>query len=432
MQAFGQNPHNRRFEAVILIPKYAAGFLVCTYVFRFAFGLVLRVAVVIEVNFRGVKLLVAYLDRSERPQAGELVANMGAPHSNVHGIATTRFPSHQLSNGLYVSGHPDQHKDRGATMGVPQMPYTGGDVKKSGELGKMFDIPVDTALSAKLKKSGSFSSSAKPSSCGASSSHSGPLLSNGTTPASVLASGRLKSSGSMKEAYKPGVQVSKSGPLTGATTVSTRQTFNSGPLTRCTKSDCLGKVNETTSQSGSPSNIGGPVSYGSTSTAKGSGPISPTLPATGLITSGLISVGPISTTGAIRKSQSGPVDNVAHYGKPSSGGGNTPAINYLSDEHEYSFGKSFPKVVFWTVIPLFLMGFIAGGFIIAAVHNSVLLIVVAALFMAVVLVLTWNLCWGSRSVTAFLARFPDSELGAAKDGQYVKVTGVRNICALHG
>ncbi|XP_062088249.1 uncharacterized membrane protein At1g16860 [Humulus lupulus] len=54
----------------------------------------------------------------------------------------TRIPSHQLSSGLYVSGRPEQLKERLPTMASRAVPYTGGDIKKSGELGKMFDIPV--------------------------------------------------------------------------------------------------------------------------------------------------------------------------------------------------------------------------------------------------------------------------------------------------
>ncbi|KAL5574777.1 hypothetical protein UlMin_016476 [Ulmus minor] len=54
----------------------------------------------------------------------------------------TRIPSHQLSSGLYVSGRPEQLKERQPTMASRAVPYTGGDIKKSGELGKMFDIPV--------------------------------------------------------------------------------------------------------------------------------------------------------------------------------------------------------------------------------------------------------------------------------------------------
>ncbi|XP_071713889.1 uncharacterized membrane protein At1g16860-like [Rutidosis leptorrhynchoides] len=52
----------------------------------------------------------------------------------------TTIPSHQLSNGLYVSGPPEQLKERQLVSCA--VPYTGGDVKKSGELGKMFNVPI--------------------------------------------------------------------------------------------------------------------------------------------------------------------------------------------------------------------------------------------------------------------------------------------------
>lgn len=52
----------------------------------------------------------------------------------------SRTASHQLKNGLYVSGRPEQVKERQPTMASRAMPYTGGDVKKSGELGKMYGI----------------------------------------------------------------------------------------------------------------------------------------------------------------------------------------------------------------------------------------------------------------------------------------------------
>ncbi|KAI4295155.1 hypothetical protein MLD38_040590 [Melastoma candidum] len=55
----------------------------------------------------------------------------------------SRIQSHQLSNGLLVSGRgPEQPKERLPTMAARAVPYTGGDVKKSGELGKMFDISL--------------------------------------------------------------------------------------------------------------------------------------------------------------------------------------------------------------------------------------------------------------------------------------------------
>jgi len=70
------------------------------------------------------------------------------------------------------------------------------------------------------------------------------------------------------------------------------------------------------------------------------------------------------------------------------------------------------------------MGFIAGGFILGAVHNAILLVVVVVIFGFVAAFLIWNICWGTRGVTGFVSRYPDTDLRTAKDGQYVKVTGV--------
>lgn len=55
---------------------------------------------------------------------------------------SSRTGSHQLSNGLYVSGRPEQLKERPPTMASRAVPYTGGDVKRSGELGKMYGIDL--------------------------------------------------------------------------------------------------------------------------------------------------------------------------------------------------------------------------------------------------------------------------------------------------
>lgn len=75
-------------------------------------------------------------------------------------------------------------------------------------------------------------------------------------------------------------------------------------------------------------------------------------------------------------------------------------------------------------MPLFIIGFVAGGFILGAVQNAILLIVVASLFGAVGMLLTWNSCVGQGAVTGFVASYPDLGLNQAKDGQYVKITGM--------
>lgn len=94
----------------------------------------------------------------------------------------SRIPSHQLSNGLYVSGRPEQLKERQPTIGARAVPYTGGDVKKSGELGKMFDIPVvdhSSTLPPSMKPPTRPSSSSQHSS---GSVRSGPNSGSGPIP----------------------------------------------------------------------------------------------------------------------------------------------------------------------------------------------------------------------------------------------------------
>ncbi|KAK6152195.1 hypothetical protein DH2020_014830 [Rehmannia glutinosa] len=259
----------------------------------------------------------------------------------------SRFPSHQLSNGLYVSGRPEQPKEKTPTMSSVAMPYTGGDIKKSGELGKMFDIPMDGSRS---RKSGPVSNA--PSRTGSfvgAPSNSGQL--NSVSRGSVSAGG-VPGSASLKKT-------------------------NSGPLN---------KHGEPLKKSSGPQGGGTAVSR------QNSGPLPPVLPTTGLITSGPITSGPLNSSG-------------------------------LHDD-EYSFRKSFPKPILWAIILLFVMGFIAGGFILGAVRNPILLVVVVILFAAVATVFTWNTCWGRRAITGFIASYPDAELRTAKDGQFVKVSGV--------
>ncbi|XP_051133733.1 uncharacterized membrane protein At1g16860-like [Andrographis paniculata] len=56
----------------------------------------------------------------------------------------TRTGSHQLSSGLIVSGRPEQQQQQQRQHAVASRAviYTGGDVKKSGELGKMYGIDI--------------------------------------------------------------------------------------------------------------------------------------------------------------------------------------------------------------------------------------------------------------------------------------------------
>ncbi|XP_010531932.1 PREDICTED: uncharacterized membrane protein At1g16860-like [Tarenaya hassleriana] len=287
----------------------------------------------------------------------------------------SRYPSHQLSNGLFVSGRPEQPKERTPTMSSVAMPYTGGDIKKSGELGKMFDMSAD---GTKSRKSGPIPGAPSRSGSFVGVTQSGLNVPNAT--------GRL------------------SGSLGSAGPASMKKT-NSGPL----------------SKHGEPlKKSSGPQSGGVT--RQNSGPI-PVLPATGLITSGPVTSGPLNSSGAPRK-VSGPLDFTGSMKTHMSSVVHNQAVTTLGPEDDFSCMKSFPKPVLWLVVLIFVMGFLAGGFILGAVHNPILLIVVAVLFMVVATLFIWNICLGRRGITDFVSRYPDVDLRTAKNGQYVKVTGV--------
>ncbi|KAL0319535.1 UNVERIFIED_CONTAM: putative membrane protein [Sesamum angustifolium] len=298
----------------------------------------------------------------------------------------SRFPSHQLSNGLYVSGRPEQPKERTPTMSSVAMPYTGGDIKRSGELGKMFDIPLD---GSKSRKSGPITgSTSRSGSFAGAASHSGPINPNAAARSSYSTSGPVSSMG---VAGSASMKKSNSGPLNK----------HGEPIKRSS----------------------GPQSGGVTPVARqNSGPIPPVLPTTGLITSGPITSGPLNSSGAPRK-VSGPLDSSGPIKAHGSSVSNNQAVTTLGQEDEYSFKRNLPKPILWAVILLFVMGFIAGGFILGAVHNAVLLVVVIVLFCIVAALFMWNSCWGRKAVIGYIARYPDSELRTAKNGQYVKVSG---------
>ncbi|KAL3632807.1 hypothetical protein CASFOL_025791 [Castilleja foliolosa] len=276
----------------------------------------------------------------------------------------SRFPSHQLSNGLFVSGRPEQPKEKTPTMSSVAMPYTGGDIKKSGELGKMFVIPVDASKSRK----------------------SGPINPNAAARSSYSTSGPISSMGASGSAS---MKKSSSGPLSK----------HGEPIKR----------------------YSGPQSGGVTH--QNSGSLPPVLPTTGLITSGPISSGPLNSSGVPRK-VSGHLDPSGSIKSHRSSVGNNVGVTKLGQENEYSFKKNLSKPTLWVIFMIFVMCFIVGGFFLGAGHNAILLVVVAVLFGILVALFVWNYCWGRRVVTGHIASYPDSELRTAENGQYVKVTGV--------
>ncbi|KAJ6323294.1 hypothetical protein OIU77_013008 [Salix suchowensis] len=269
-------------------------------------------------------------------------------------------------------------------MSSTAMPYIGGDIKKSGELGKMFDIPTD---GSKSRKSGPITGPpSRTGSFGGAASHSGSVMSNAALRAGYTTSGPLSSGG-----------------LPGSASL---RKSSSGPLN---------KHGEPIKKSSGPQSGG--------VTRQNSGSVPSVLPATGLITSGPVSPGPLNSSGAPKKG-SGPLESTGSMKLHSSSTSHNPAVTTLSQDDDNSLRRNFPKTVLWLVILIFVMGFLAGGFILGSVHNAILLIVVVVLFVIVAALVVWNTCWGRRYIMEFTARYPDTDLRAAKNGQYVKVSGV--------
>ncbi|KAM3369759.1 hypothetical protein ACQJBY_011436 [Aegilops geniculata] len=217
----------------------------------------------------------------------------------------SRFPSHQLSSGLYVSGRPEQPKEKAPTFGSNVMPYTGGDTKKSGELGKMFELHAERS-----RKSGPLGSApSRNPSFGGAASNSGPVSNAG---------GRSNYSGSL----------SSSVPGAGG---SARAKSNSGPLN---------KHGEPVKRSS------GPQSGGVTPMARqNSGPLPPMLPTTGLITSGPVTSGPLNSSGAPRRKVSGSLDPAASMKARATSLAHNQAVTTLTSEGGFSVMGSISKWV---------------------------------------------------------------------------------------
>ncbi|CAM0902641.1 unnamed protein product [Alopecurus aequalis] len=293
----------------------------------------------------------------------------------------SRFPSHQLSNGLYVSGRKEQPKEKAPTIGSNVMPYTRDDMKKSGEFGKMFDLHVE--------KSGPLGNApSRNTSFGGAASSSGPISNAG---------GRPNYSGSL----------SSSVPGAGG---SARAKSNSGPLN---------KHGEPAKRSS------GPQSGGVTPMSRqNSGPLPPMLPTTGLITSGPFTSGPLNSSGAPKGKLSGSLDSAGSMKVRATSFAHNQAVTTITTEGGFSIKGCTSKCVFGLVFGMLLGGLILGVFILVAVHNPILLIVMVGMLGAVAALLSWNILRGRKGVIWFVNRYPDADLRTTKDGEYVKVTGV--------
>lgn len=142
----------------------------------------------------------------------------------------TRVPAHQLSNGLYVSCRPDQQqhpKDKTPTMSSLSIPYTGGDIKDSGDLVKMFDT---TPSKPSRPNSGPINRSTP---------NSGSIAKKPTLSGSGSGSGLKSGSGSGSVVLQPTGLIT-SGPLSGD-----QRVRRSGPIDGKKKKSVLGVSNGT-------------------------------------------------------------------------------------------------------------------------------------------------------------------------------------------
>lgn len=134
----------------------------------------------------------------------------------------SRTGSHQLSNGLIVSGRPEHLKERQPTMGSRAVPYTGGDVKKSGELGKMYGVGFsgggDFPGPPPILKPSSRGSSASQHNSGSvrSGPNSGPVGHKLTNSGSMPKKSSCSSSGQLMTPIQPTGLIT-SGPLSSNT-----------------------------------------------------------------------------------------------------------------------------------------------------------------------------------------------------------------------
>lgn len=144
---------------------------------------------------------------------------------------SVRRTTHQLSSGMIVSGPPEPPKERGPAVGLRAAPYTGGDVRKSGELGKMFDIPPADpgAPSRPVSKShsGPLARSAPSSGSGpVPRKTSGPLAQ--IPPTGLITSGPARSSGGQPEQSPRPARKNKGEAYGGAVTAPEEEAFAFG------------------------------------------------------------------------------------------------------------------------------------------------------------------------------------------------------------
>jgi hypothetical protein len=103
------------------------------------------------------------------------------------------------------------------------------------------------------------------------------------------------------------------------------------------------------------------------------------------------------------------------------------SVNNLSHVKSFSFMKSIPRLILWSIFSLFVILFAIGAFVLEAAKSVVVLVVVGVLLGLVCALLAWNSWWGRQSLLSFVGHHPQSDLRNATDGQMVCITGVREL-----
>ncbi|KAE7999314.1 hypothetical protein FH972_003758 [Carpinus fangiana] len=85
-----------------------------------------------------------------------------------------------------------------------------------------------------------------------------------------------------------------------------------------------------------------------------------------------------------------------------------------------------PPLVFYILIPIFLLGLSVSVLILIAVHNALFFVSLLVLSALVIAFMVWNtLQWKSNgAILFFLRSLPQSDLRMAREGQLVKITGL--------
>ncbi|XP_040995066.1 uncharacterized membrane protein At1g16860-like [Juglans microcarpa x Juglans regia] len=85
-----------------------------------------------------------------------------------------------------------------------------------------------------------------------------------------------------------------------------------------------------------------------------------------------------------------------------------------------------PPLFLYIVIPLFLLGLFVSIFMLIVVHNALFFASFLVLSALVLAFIVWNTHhWKTkRAILFFLRSLPESDLGVAREGQLVKITGI--------